>query len=901
MKCLTENVTVALIEGRLDAAAARLVEIHLDECATCLIAASGCVGSVVSRLTSQPSLDESAGPLRQGARVGRYLIEHIVGRGAMGIVYAAYDEELGRKVAIKVVRAEASKSAEFRARLTREARAIARVSHPHVVAVHDIGTIDSGVFVAMEFIEGGSFRKWLQARRRSWREVVSVLARAARGLAAAHHAGIVHRDLKPENILVGDDGRVVVADFGLARTASNPDDSQAAREERRPTTEDHPEERYDSSASATATGTILGTPAYMAPEQRDGTTADERSDQFSFCVVLYEALYGRRPFLPTRDAAPKARRGAVPPWLSRVVQRGLETNPANRHPSIDALIRALESDPGATRRRALVAAGVVLTITLGLGAWRRHANAETRACDDAARAVSDVWNSERSAKLRGAFVGTGVSYAEPTFASVDRILGSHAKTWSSLRGQVCTEQRNGGASAFAQSRAACLSDRLVELDASLRVLESADAVTVQNAVPAAEALLAPLEACQNARVLSGPSDPARAAKVDAVKRAIARMKALKSVGKFRDARPIAELAAKDAEATGDHVLQAETQLVLGVILRLDSDLKGAEHSFLTAATQADIGGDDRVRAQAWVGLLDSVGYEQQRHESVTFYDQQARAALGRLGGDDLIEARRRSTMGRIFQRQGRLAEASAEIEAAIALRRSRLPQGSDELADGWVTVGTIRRQQGHFAASLDAYHEALELYTQGQGPESYAITLVINNIADAFVRLGNPSRALEEAERAVAMGNRIFGAQHLMFAMLLLTRAEASVALGRPERAREDATRALEIAEPRVGADSRRLAPILTALGKALLGGGENQHAANVLERAYMLSRPPFDRTDRADTEFALARALGATGGDPTRAVALASQAEAVYADIADSIALAEVMAWRASFKTRGL
>jgi eukaryotic-like serine/threonine-protein kinase len=283
-----------------------------------------------------------------GSRVGRYRLLQELGAGGMGVVFEANDPELDRKVAIKLLHARFDKT-----QLVREARALARLSHPNVVTIYDVGEVDSRTFIAMELIDGVTFRAWLAQRTRGYREILDVLMAAARGLAAAHAAGLVHRDFKPENVMVGRDGRVRVLDFGIvsavaARASSTP-----------PSERPLAAEGFDSE-KATLSSSFTGTPAYMAPEQLTERAIDERADQFSFCVVLWEAMYGERPFqgamLSERVhgvAAMKANEAPTshaPAWLHRLIVRGLSGNLGARHASMEALLAAIEA--GLTREAA---------------------------------------------------------------------------------------------------------------------------------------------------------------------------------------------------------------------------------------------------------------------------------------------------------------------------------------------------------------------------------------------------------------------------------------------------------------------------------------------------------------------------------------------------------------------
>jgi formylglycine-generating enzyme required for sulfatase activity len=333
-----------------------------------------------------------------GVHVGRYVILERVGNGAMGVVYGAYDPELDRKIALKLLRGVGAGAAPLaRARMMREAKAMARLSHPNVAAVHDVGVVDERVFLATEFLAGGTVREWLAGTQRGWREILSVFVAAGRGLAAAHAAGLVHRDFKPDNVLLDKDGRARVVDFGLARNVEAAEaesksggagtlDIVHARGGDPVASEPPAPPRYnpnlttgvDTSPSdkldkLTRTGALMGTPAYMAPEQFLGEPTDERTDQFSFCVALYEALYGTRPFegdtllslsmsVTGGHMRPSPKDREVPTWIRRAVLRGLNNNPADRYLNMLALIAALEDDPAIRGRRRLITGGVIALV-----------------------------------------------------------------------------------------------------------------------------------------------------------------------------------------------------------------------------------------------------------------------------------------------------------------------------------------------------------------------------------------------------------------------------------------------------------------------------------------------------------------------------------------------------------
>ena len=308
--------------------------------------------------------------------LGRYVVEGELGSGGMGLVYAAYDPELGRKVAIKLVRPPASGTvdpSQGRIRLLREAKAIAQLTHPNVIAIHDVGTFGEQVFIAMEYVEGSTLTDWLAAEHRSWPDVVTMFVQAGRGLAAAHAKGILHRDFKAENVLVGKDGRARVLDFGLARAMRTGSLQELESSDPQLSDKEASPRIAMLGAPVTEPGRFLGTPPYMAPEQLMGELGDARTDQFSFCVALYEALYGELPFtgetvaallegMKKRAIKAPAKSSRVPSWLRRVLLRGLSPDRAERYESMDGLLEELAFRPSAARRRTLV------PVALGLSA-----------------------------------------------------------------------------------------------------------------------------------------------------------------------------------------------------------------------------------------------------------------------------------------------------------------------------------------------------------------------------------------------------------------------------------------------------------------------------------------------------------------------------------------------------
>ncbi|HEY7370854.1 MAG TPA: serine/threonine-protein kinase, partial [Polyangia bacterium] len=360
---------MAFLEGGLSGIDLSSVESHLESCGVCaeLVTWAAADQAHRSRSVDRAGGHAFIGQLAPGARVDRYQILGAVGRGGMGEVYAAYHPDLDRRIALKVVHESGADSALRRARLLREARAIARLSDANVVAVHDAGTVGDRVYIAMEFVEGETVDEWLRSEPRGWREILDVFIAAGRGLAAAHAAGIIHRDFKPQNVMIGRDGTVRVMDFGLARLAGEPIDAATAGE--------GSDGKPQLPTTVTRTGALVGTLAYMSPEQFQGEKLDARADQFSFSVALHEALYGKRPALAHLASIPvsgatRSAPGGAPAWLRGVLTRGYAPDRTKRFASMNDLLASLATGRGRVRRRLTFLGAGLAAALIAVASWR---------------------------------------------------------------------------------------------------------------------------------------------------------------------------------------------------------------------------------------------------------------------------------------------------------------------------------------------------------------------------------------------------------------------------------------------------------------------------------------------------------------------------------------------------
>ena len=539
-------------------------------------------------------------------KIGRYTILDRLGEGGMGVVYTAYDDQLDRKIAIKVMRSEAEEGSVGRARLIREAQAMARLAHPNIVTVHEAAEVDGQVFVAMEFVRGQSLDQWLKEPH-PWREVLDVFVQAGRGLEAAHRQGLVHRDFKPHNVLLGRDGAVKVLDFGLARAI---DDGEAPSEALVPTP-GSAVKLLD--ARLTRTGAVMGTPAYMAPEQHQGLSADARSDQFAFAVALFEGLHGQHPFdcstlssllgdVMGGKVREPANAGKVPAWVRRVVARGMSVEPAQRFGSMGEMLMALSRDPLALRRRRMATAGIAGFVgALGFGAASLASNGAA-VCAGAAAELAGVWDDGARAAVEKGLAATGVAYAGETWAHVQPRLDAYAKEWAAMRTEACESHRAGTHSdRLFDLRTACLDQRRASLGALAEVLASADAATVEKAVIAA-ANLPSLTSCADTEALTAavppPEDPKVAARVKAIRVELAKVKALTDAGKYADGLAQVGPLRAEAESLKYEPLIAEAALREGSLEMERGEVAAAEASLSAAISRGIAGKADEAALEA---------------------------------------------------------------------------------------------------------------------------------------------------------------------------------------------------------------------------------------------------------------------------------------------------------------
>jgi serine/threonine protein kinase/tetratricopeptide (TPR) repeat protein len=812
----------------------------------------------------------------QAMRIGRFLVLERIGRGGMGTVYAAYDEQLDRKVAVKVLESPERAGDIGQRRLLREAQAMARLSHPNVVTVHEVGESDDGVFVAMEFIRGQSLDAWIRGEP-GWREVLEVFVQAGRGMIAAHEAGLVHRDLKPHNMMRAEDGVVKVLDFGLARevgsSTAGGDDSEGSVEkgsspDTEPSVGSSAESGSRSSRSGsgssqsgrsgpasalgtalTRTGAVLGTPAYMAPEQFRGQLVDARSDQFSFCVALYEALYRRRPFTGTTLAAlvqavttgeqqPAPTDGRVPAWVLRVVLRGLSLEPEKRWPSMRALVQAMERDPSRARRRWWTVAGLgALAGVLGFAIAELRADGPAQ-CPGEDVELGALWSEDRQQRIAAAFEASGSPLASDTLTRVSPTIEAYVGALGSMRARACEAHRRGEQSErLFDLRTACLDVRRAGLDELLGGFEGADAATVSNAAWAV-ASLPSVEACGDTEALTAavppPEDAEVARRVQQAREVLASAASQVLAGAYDEASTRVKSTLQQAEELGYAPLVAEAQLGLGAALMEAHQFEPALEALSAGLVAALRCGHDEAAVEALARRMWILADPLRRPGEALGDDEIADALIDKLGRPTQLQWLLLNNRGVARFRMGQRAGAEQAYREALGA----LEPGGEQvypvqhISTRFNLAKLLSEGLGEPAAAADELRSARNRALELLGPDHPRVAVIATGMAANLAMAGQHQQAREELDAQLALPS-VSGDANLR-AWLLLERAIVEIDRRRYTDALADA-RALAL----VGVDELE-STALVIEANARIGLGDVDTGLGELPRAVALEVERF-------------------------------------------------------------
>ncbi|MEM6991076.1 MAG: protein kinase [Myxococcota bacterium] len=832
--------------------------------------------------------------LARGAMLGRYCVLAEVGRGAMGIVYAAYDPKLDRKVAIKLLRERPGGAAL--SEMIGEAQTLARMNHPNVVQVYDVGEHGESVFMAMEFVVGRSVREWTASEPRSADEIVDVFARAAEGLAAAHDAGVVHRDIKPDNLMVADSGRVLVMDFGLAVRRS---------------TDDSPD-------SVVATH-AAGTPAYMSPEQLRGAPLSASSDQFSFCVALYESLAGERPFAgeslaDLSDAilntkfAHRPPLSTAKPWLRRLILRGLSAEAADRHASVRALGNALRTGR-IRRRRVTLAVGGAVVLSVGLAATTRDDRAEAE-CRAAATKLHAEWTPQRpdlAAAFERELDHDGAALATEVIADVD----DYVQRWAGWYDEMCTSAFVHGRLSDAEraARTECLDDGRVYVTSMLESPNQATQDALWKIVAAASALPATLSCDPPAQDRPGDNPPP--GKLSATHSLIAHARGRAAVGDNPQVVADLEQALEQLGEIDDPLTRAQLLSLLAKALYETGDLERGRQARADALRESNRAGDRELVAELWLLHVRSLVASHKEPERAAAMLEAAEVAAAAVPDHPLLQSQLHSTRGILALDQARYDDARAHFE--LALQSSRGAQQTtvkefhrrSELAFAQSRAGMVSEalagQRAALALLVDAYGERhpsairaldnIAITCRMAGDDACARQSLLRSLelsepglpsrANPLLTLGqiaydagNDAEAADFAQRSLQLRVAQGGDEHPSTSGARLLLHNIARRSGRVDEALAHARVFKRIKDDATAPDHPGRALGAATLGKALLAAGKHAEAGAALEQALTLRErilPPGDvRIGYSLVDVATAKLAG---GELSTAADLAQRA----------------------------
>lgn len=691
--------------------------------------------------------------------LGRYQILSIAGTGGMGRVYAAFDPQLDRRVALKVVHTKDDASHQQRA--SREAKALARLSHPNVVAIHEVTEHDGQLLIAMEFVKGQTLKGWMSAHppsgKRQWLlDALDVLLQAGRGLAAAHEAKLVHRDFKPANVLVGDDGRVRVVDFGLARGVLVRGDIEDTRDS-----------DGASSDQITKTGAVVGTPAYMAPEQMRGDPLDGRTDQYGFCVAAWELLYGVRPSLEA--GVPDAPQdSAVLDAVEKALRKGLSAAPGSRFGSMERLLEKVQAElealQGRRPKRRLAVGLVAGVVVLGgvFGTLPLLQQRKLAACRAEADVLAGAWNPSVRESLETNLEGTRVGSVTRVAAKSAGLLDEYAERWRGAFHATCEASiEDNWSEPDADAARWCLGDRRASFEALVAALSGADNDLAVYSVQAATSLDDPAQCADPRLVDAAPPAGSDTGALAAIRTAIAEAEMLTQLENYATAGEKATEAVRAAKDLGWLPLLARARLASARVL----DKNGTEEATI-AETRRALG--LAIRGQTWtvagaaallLGLKRGLNGEA---ETGLMWLEVADALFDISTKDEpTAQADVLGVRSEIQREQGSLDDALSSALAAVSSSERAVGPSHPSSLNARLTLNAAHFERGEHADGIEVLHGAAEAAASSLGDTHPLVADIHGAIGQQYLRWGKPQEARRELEQAARGIELSLGPEHV--------------------------------------------------------------------------------------------------------------------------------------------
>lgn len=776
--------------------------------------------------------------LQAGQLFGRYLVVDRVGAGGVGEVYAAYDPSLDRRIALKVIRAgdDDEASSQGAAGLVREAKALASLSHPNVVTVHEVGQEEDRVYVAMELVDGRDLEQWIEENtERPWRATLDVFIDAGRGLAAAHARGILHRDFKPANVLIGHDDWVRVSDFGLAMLLSGDDSLMVSRSE---------DERSLQSmdASQTLEGGMVGTPYYMAPEQIDGN-ATVQSDVYAFCLALHDALYGERAFVAdsflelatlksTKPPTDLDSVRGVPSIVRSAIERGLLPDPEDRWPSMDALLEQLE-------HALKPAARSTLPWVLGLGGIAAGAamlaQDTTQPCSGATDALGSAWSADRRSAVTQGIAESESPIAPETSSRVAPQLDAFVDTWTQTHTRVCEATQRGEQSpALLDQRMTCLQRQLLEFRAAVDVLEHADVQVVRRAIRVVGALPEPAW-CESQE--ADPDAQENSPALDEAREERAHVNALLTAGKYDEAQARSGPLLESARELGAPRFLGEVLYTHGNALYESGNLNEAVDTLEQAAFQGVGSNAPRVVLRA-ANVLTVVESEAGHPDDGLRWSRLSAAMLIAAGDRRADRAVHHANRATAFSQKGDYASGETEIRKALEFSDSVSEQQRVTLLQ---TLGGVLFYLSRIDEAVELQAQALEELEATLGPDHPAVGLALFNLGTFQMSQGKFSEGDAYLERALALQERSLGPDHTDVGDTLNSLGASAYQQGNIPEALKSLERALEIKRRELSPTHRQVLEAEINVALLISATGDLERSGTMLEEVLDLAEENED------------------------------------------------------------